>query len=299
MINDYTLREFKVWEKKFVYRVSVDAGTLRQGTNTYTLRFLYSDGRSEEKETITVYHYADKDAENTLRRELNTKLLAAYNSSENQAKREANIMKEKNKILALDPQYHYNRAWEVYALSLMYLDTPDIATIAEEVQKRAMGMGVKINLSPLDSKAIATMMKEWKENYDMLIVGFEAPNRISNINPVFSSTSVNSGINFSNIEDKKLDELLQKLRTTVNQSEQVQKDITERIRNNAIMIPLYTVNRYFYYDKNILDTSFTSVFPSFTILPDTLKGSYIKSSFSLNFQNKSFIWFFRWIISQF
>lgn len=300
MINDYTLREFKPWEGKFIYRVSLDAGTFKQGTNTYALRFVYPDGRVENKETITVYNYADKDAENTLRRELNTRLLAAYNSPENQAQRTAKIAKEKNAIMALDPQYHYNRAWEIYALTLMYLDTPDIAPIALEVQKRAMGMGVKINLSPLDSKAIATMMKEWKENYDMLIVGFEAPSRISNINPVFSSTNVDSGINFSNIEDKQLDVLLQRLRTTADHSEllQIKKDLTQRIREDALMIPLYTVNRYFYYDKNILKTEFPPIFPSFVILSDTLKDAYIKSHFSLNLGEKWFVWFFRWMAAQ-
>ena len=122
----------------------------------------------------------------------------------------------------------------------------------------------------------------------MLIVGFEAPSRISNINPVFFFFFFYSGINFSYIEVKEIDVLLQCLITTADHSEllQIKKDLTQRIREDALMIPLYTVNRYFYYDKNILKTEFTPIFPSFVILSDTLKDAYIKSHFSLNLGEK-------------
>jgi hypothetical protein len=58
------------------------------------------------------------------------------------------------------------------------------------------------------------MISSGKKEYDILIVGVEAPGNIAKIGQVFQSDEAGKGINFANIQSKTLDDLFLDLRST-------------------------------------------------------------------------------------
>ncbi len=50
----------------------------------------------------------------------------------------------------------------------------------------------------------------------------------------------------------------------------VEQSITDFVKKNALMIPLYSVNRSLYLDKNISNTKLPTILPDLTVLPASL-----------------------------
>lgn len=121
----------------------------------------------------------------------------------------------------------------------------------------------------------------------MLIIGFDAPSRITNIIPIFHSSEAKKGINFSKIQSKKLDTLLDQFRlSTYDLKERiaVEDSLIEEIRKEAIMLPIYSPNRNLYIDKNIRSTEFSKIIPNIDLIPYMLEKSFIKDELHMNFE---------------
>ena len=121
----------------------------------------------------------------------------------------------------------------------------------------------------------------------MLIIGFDAPSRITNIIPIFHSTEAKKGINFSKIRSKKLDTLLDEFRlNTYNKTERkaIEESLITEIQKEAIILPFYSPNRLLYIDKNMKNLAIAKIIPNIDLLAYMLEATFIKDELVMSFQ---------------
>ena len=71
------------------------------------------------------------------------------------------INEEKVKIQALNPRYYYSDKYTPYELRLIYLSDPaSLETYATNISNTLLGLGLKINISAMNSKDFSLMLQK-------------------------------------------------------------------------------------------------------------------------------------------
>jgi hypothetical protein len=74
-------------------------------------------------------------------------------------------------------------------------------------------LGVKTELIALSPKEVQTLITKGEHTYDLLVIGISVEGSLSSIGQLFSNNGTkSSSINFSNIDNKTLDNLFTELR---------------------------------------------------------------------------------------
>lgn len=299
-VNNYQLSQFTPWNENFFYRAKKEAGTLKDGKNTYTLAFSYSTGKILTQETLTIYAYQNSLESELKKKELLDEQIQKINNPEVLAKKKAELEEKKKEYQALDPRYYYTKDKKQFTLLLQYFEQGNdgnIGNIAKEIEQELLDIGIKVNIEALWKEQLAAA-RNGEKKYDMLIIGFDAPSRITNIIPIFHSSEAKKGINFSKIQSKKLDTLLDQFRlSTYDLKERiaVEDSLIEEIKKEAIILPIYSPNRNLYIDKNIRSAEFSKIIPNIDLIPYMLEKSFIKDELHMNFEWKWIGHFFSWI----
>jgi hypothetical protein len=124
LINDYTLREYIPGNTLYVYRVSVENGTLKEGKNTYTLNLKNSDSQTIFQETLTVYYSPDATKLQSYRDEVDREYLARKNTPAMIADRERKKQETLQKLEVLDEHYYYNEKFEPFTIKVAFMTGP-------------------------------------------------------------------------------------------------------------------------------------------------------------------------------
>jgi ABC-type transport system substrate-binding protein len=142
------------------------------------------------------------------------------------------------------------------------------------------------------------MLKEGKKDYDFIIIGFEANNRLSRIGQIFLSTEAKNGINFAKIESKKLDTLFAELRVAPLQeeTEKIQKEILEYIQSEGFFLTLSSPLHSLYIDKNLKGVRKIPLFQDISTLHSVVATASIKDAYVITTEGKNIARFFSWIV---
>jgi hypothetical protein len=123
-INDYILKEYIPGNDQYVYRVSTENGTLKEGKNTYTLNLRNSDNQTIFQETLTVYYSPDALTLQKFRDDVNKEYLARKNTPAMIADRERKKQESLKQIQTLDEHYYYNEKSEPFTIKVAYITGP-------------------------------------------------------------------------------------------------------------------------------------------------------------------------------
>lgn len=200
-INNYTLKEYPAGNTEFVYKISTDAGTLKNGKNIYTLKLAQKDGTVLTEE-LTIYHTLDATTMQNYQNEVEAMLLAEVNTPEKIAEREAEKQKKITEIQALTDHAYYNDKYEPFTLKLAFISDNEASTrYAEFIMKEISELGITTESIAMTTKELDAMIKSGEKNYDMIVVGIQSPGTVADIGSSFFS-STNGNPNFANISSK-------------------------------------------------------------------------------------------------
>lgn len=97
------------------------------------------------------------------------------------------------------------------------------------------------------------MIQSGTKDYDMLLIGIEAPGNIARIGRAFLSSDAGAGVNFSNIQSKNLDGLFEVLRSTtdVMHATEIKQEILSYMQDMSFFLPISSPEHTLYKDRNI------------------------------------------------
>lgn len=151
-MNNYQLSQFTPGNENFFYRAKKEAGTLKDGKNTYTLAFSYATGKILTQETLTIYAYQNNLESELKKKELLDEQIQKINNPEVLAKKKTELEEKKKEYQALDPRYYYTKDKKQFALLLQYFEQgndENIGNIAKEIEQELLDIGIKVNIEAL------------------------------------------------------------------------------------------------------------------------------------------------------
>lgn len=299
-IGDYTLQEYKPGNTEFAYKISEVNGTIKEGENRYTLK-LNSGSENPIQETLTYYFSDNTGALEEYRTQVNSGYLARINTPALIAERQRKKDEKKSKLISLDDRYYYNSEWEIFKLKVAYTTGPQGTELyAQEIEKILKNLGVMTELVAYKTSDVEDLIRSWKKDYDMLIIGIETPGNIWHIGQLFLSSEAWVGVNFSNIESPKLDELFISLRTAtdVENVRKITADITNFMQEESFFLPISSPQRKIYIDRNLKWVHPISVAPDISEFYSMFNYVSIKDTYIMNMTGKSVLQFFTWILDQ-
>lgn len=298
IINGYTLQEFRPWNNRFTYKVSLTDGTLKEWDNTYTLEFESLAGQTTPRDSITLWYYRDTEKLKSAQKNLEDTYLAKLNTPELVAERLKKAAEEKKKLQELNPRFYYNKEYQPFELKLMYLSDPwSLENYAKSVSESLLAIGIKTEISVISSKDFSVMLQKGEKNYDLLIIGFEANGRFSRIGQIFLSSEAKKWINFAKIESKNLDSLFANLRVSyiTEKTDEILHKIGDIMQTEAFFLPISSPLHVLYVDRWLKWVKTISTFQDITTLYSVLEKVSIKEQYVLHLEGKWLLWFFSWI----
>lgn len=300
-INGYSLREYIPGSTIFAYKVSTLWGTLVDWKNTYILSLGLSSGKIET-ETLTLYTSTDT----TKMKEYRKQERDAYNNNQNTpalvANRERSKEKQIEQVQSLRDEYYYNNKNEIFQIKIWYITGPQSTeSYAKNIDAALRLLGVKTELIPYGPKDIQAIIASWERKYDMLVIGVSVEWSISSIGRLFSSNeSKSSGVNFSNVENKALDNLFVELRGTTESSklDKIKQSITKIMNTESFFVPISSPYHRIWVDRNIKWMPQVDIIPDIASFVSIFIGTSIKENYIRNMQDKSVTGFFSWIVSK-
>lgn len=298
-INDYQLKNFSPKERKFYYRAKVDMGTLKNGANTYSLAF-ETDGKRTWKETATLFLATTPEEAEAKEKEYAAKLSSEKNAALAQEQKKSEEKKAlTTKINALDPAYYYNKDLKKFTISFVYTkQTPYMEALATEIANRVRTLGIDVQVSPLSTEDLQTVISKGDKQYSMILTGINLGLFDYNIFPFLHSGQAEKGFNFAKLKNISLDILLEKLKSSQLNSDSLkylQGQILDILRKENAFVPLYSPYNTFFADKNLKQIKPVPVLPYSSSLYDIGENMYVKEKLSLNFEGKNFSGFMNWL----
>lgn len=298
-INNYTLREYSAGSTQFVYKISSEAGTLKNGKNTYELKLAQKDG-STLTETLTIYHTLNAEQMNTYKWEVEQNLLAELNTPEKIAERENSKQEKLTKIEALDPSLYYNANYEPFSLKLAYIAEKEVGNIYTEFTASALKeMGISVELNPLEAKALDAMIKSGEKNYDMIIVGVRSPGTIADLGTAFFS-SEKGNPNFANISSKNFVNLFEQLKNTPDpeHATELKNKIINFMNQENFYLPISQPIHKFYMHMDVKWMKMPKIIDNHSSLAFVFDTLSKREDYEKNTEWKNISGFFSWFGSQ-
>lgn len=150
-------------------------------------------------------------------------------------------------------------------LKVVYKDDPTLDTVAKELQKQWEPLGIKTNLIAQDFTDLQNNFLKTRD-YDVLIIGERIGSNID-LYPYFHSSQLQyPGLNFPLYKNVAVDNLLDKIRLTIDSTAQKKflAQAYEKISADMPMVPLYTPENTVYISKRVK----SSFIPSYPTAPE-------------------------------
>ncbi len=296
-IGEYALQEFRPGNTEFAYKISETNGTIKAWKNTYEL-LLNSGTTTATGETLTIYFSADTGALDGFKKEVDSVYLERLNTpaliAERQSKKE-----ERKKIFAeLDDRYYYDAKWEAFSLKVWYVTwVQGTDFYALKVEKILKDLGIFTELVAYKASDIADIIKTGKKEYDILILWIETPGNIGHIGQLFLSSEADVGVNFSNIESPRLDEMFISLRSATEKDKVngITQEITSFMREESFFLPLSSPLKTIYVDRNLKWVKPIEVVPDISYFYNAFNYVSIKDTYIIETVGKSITGYVSWI----
>lgn len=301
-INDYKLSNYKAWNQKFYYRLKENYKNIKEWVNSYKIIF-NENWKKVLKEEIFFIYSKDKNKLEKYKKDF-IKNLFIKEQKEKEKLLEATVKVEidKNKLeklSSLDDNFYYNENLEKYSLNLYYVSTEkDLEKTAIYIKNTLTDIWINIELYPIRISNITNILQN-KNEYDMILTWVNLWIFNYNIFPYFHSSQVKNWYNFSNYKKTSLDILLEDLKSEIKTKDEIkhiENKILEILKKEQIIKTLYTPKINLLIDKNIKNISVPKLLTSKTDRKLIYNNIYIKEEKIINFQNKWFINFIKFLI---
>ncbi len=301
-INDYKLSNYKAWNQKFYYRLKENYKNIKEWVNSYKIIF-NENWKKVLKEEIFFIYSKDKNKLEKYKKDF-IKNLFIKEQKEKEKLLEATVKVEidKNKLeklSSLDDNFYYNENLEKYSLNLYYVSTEkDLEKTAIYIKNTLTDIWINIELYPIKISNITNILQN-KNEYDMILTWVNLWIFNYNIFPYFHSSQVKNWYNFSNYKKTSLDILLEDLKSEIKTKDEIkhiENKILEILKKEQIIKTLYTPKINLLIDKNIKNISVPKLLTSKTDRKLIYNNIYIKEEKIINFQNKWFINFIKFLI---
>ncbi len=297
-INDYQLKSFVPWNKKFYFKANLTFKTLKIWKNVYNLYFEVN-WKKVKKDVFTIYYYTNSEELKKKKEEINNQFLKNKPLSANDIKK-INTDKEKEiKIIEkLDNAYFYDKNYNKFSLTLEYVNEWKFFDhITQKIQDELKFIWINVIIKEINQKWIEDIITKWIKNYDLLLTWINNWLISYNIATFFHSWQAKIWFNLSKIKNIQLDLLLENLKSKLldeNKLNIIKNDVLKIIKNEAILKTFHSPYISFYIDKNLKNIKTFNTLPYKYYTYDIIKNSYIKEQKIINFNNKNLNWFFIW-----
>ncbi len=298
IINWYQLKEFRPWNKKFSYRVSVEDKTIVEGKNTYLLEGKIGDTETTTGEILTLYYTKDEAKMTEYKKSVDEEYRARNNTPALIAEREREKQKQLEAAAALNPQYYYNKEWKEFRITVAYVTgIQSTESYAKTIENTLRKLSIMTELVTLEPKALQEIITTGKKEYDIIIAWVSAWETISEIGQLFDPSKAWKWVNLSNIEIPKLSTLFSELRsaTLPEQIDKITTDIIKIMEEESFFFPISSPIHTLYIDRNLKWIRNIPVIGWPKAIYDILEFASIKDEYVFNYESKSFMWFFGWI----
>ncbi len=297
-INGRSLLEFKKENPDFFYRISEENKNVKTGKNTYTAEFFNKNKARIAIETLTVYYSTDSDTLAGYKKSIDDEYIARKNTPALIAEREKVKKLAHEKIEKLDERYYYTRDGKPFEITVSYVNGRESTeSYAKIVEATLANLSIKTTISAITPEQVSEMIKTGKKDYDILIIGIEAPGNIARIGQTFLSTEAWAWVNFSNIQSKTLDELFTTFRSTTGTGSvaEIQGKIVSIMQKESFFLPISSPLHTLYIDRNLKWVEQIDTIPNISSLWNILDSVSIKDAYIINSNGKWFFNFFSWI----
>lgn len=294
-INNYTLKEYSTGNTEFVYKISTDAGTLKNGKNTYTLKLAQQDG-STLTEILTIYHTLDAEVMQTYKNEVEWQLLAELNTPEKIAERETAKAQKITEIEALADNTYYNDKYEPFTLKLAFISDNEASTrYAEFTMQEISELGITVEWIAMTTKELDAMIKSGEKNYDMIIVGIQSPGTVADMGSSFFS-STNGNPNFANISSKNFVSDFEALKNVSdeNKANEAENKIINFMNEHNFYLPISQPEHIIYVHGDVKWLTIPKIVGNTASLANTFSIISKKEEYKLA-GNKSISGFISWL----
>ncbi|MBX9809897.1 hypothetical protein K2X92_05905, partial [Candidatus Gracilibacteria bacterium] len=300
--NGYTLKEFIPGNTIFAYKVSQAMGSLKEGKNEYNLVLELGNAKNDT-EILTVYAATGSGKLEEYKKQLQDEYSATQNTPALVANRERAKQDKINQIRELQDEYYFNSKNEIFVIKIGYIIGPQSTELyAKRIDEALKLLGIKTELIAYSAKDIQAIITSGDRKYDILVIGISVEGSLASIGKLFSnSDSKASGLNFSNIENKTLDNLFAELRGTTefDKIEKIEQSISKIMNTESFFVPISSPYHRIWVDRNIKGMPKIEVIPDIAAFVDVFVGTSIKENYIRNTKDKSISGFFHWIVSQF
>jgi hypothetical protein len=304
-VNDYKLAKFTAGGTRFSYLARVSMANLKEGANSYKLSFAYADGSRKDIETLTVYYSADPAKLATMRTGVlaaRKPVVSAADPVESQ-KRLSTLKQSLGQARDLDPKYYYNRDFVRFTLDLLYTSQSGVSPVLVDNVRDSLGMiGIYLNSREINIDEIKEIVRTGEKKYDALLTGINLGIFGYNVFPFFHSGQAKGGLNFSGIKNVKLDIELERLKTRIENGENldsVRSSISSILAREAIIRPYYSAYANWFVDRTIRGRLDVRVVPSAAFLHELLEPAFVSERYDVDWHGKSLLGFVRWIDDRF
>ncbi len=324
-VNDYKITNFKSWDSEFYYRLKESIWNINAWKNSYKIYFEINGEKVFQEEIIFIY-YHDKDKLAEEEKNLAISLYRAEKEAEIK-KSEAEAQKQKEeaenkkvntwavettedkakkeqlaKLEALDENIFYSKDLKPFTLKLYYIwdwkkETTETVAFIENSLKELWITVESIWFSVNDLIKIISN----KNDYDMILSWVHLWYLNFNLFPYLHSSQVKTWYNFSSIKKPSLDVLIEEMKENIYTEEKTQeyeKKILDILKSENTLKTLYSPKVNLLVDKSIkIDKTYSSL-PYKSERSSILENSYIKEETNINWKEKSFSGFFKYIFKK-
>ena len=297
---EYKLNGFSFWDDVFNYRLSETFESITPWENSYKIYYETAGERKFIEEVVYIYNTDPQELRNiesTFFR--NSPLDEVKTSKDNALLLKSDTLKE---LESLDNDFYYDENGNTYNLKLVYarsdaLMEKTVETIKDLFRKK----WVEIQTRWLSLWEITASLRDENLEYDIVLIGINLGYFDSDIFPYFHSSQIENGYNFSNFEKLSLDILLEELKSN-NLSASKRTELTTKIldilaKENIAKV-LYTPKIQLLVDKNIKNFNFPLYLPDSRHRYFPILDSYLEEKKSINFDEKWFWGFIRYLFLQ-
>lgn len=301
-IDDYKLKWFSKGDDYFYFRLKEETyETIKEWKNEYKVYF-EKDWKKTLKDEIVVFYYKDKEKLTTAKEDFykwfvkNEEIITGTKTDT-----PAIDPSIKAKLDAIDDKYFYNKNLEKFSLKLMYIWwEKDLADTSEFIKTTLWEYGIDVQAQAINLSDLSKLISSWNssESYDMMLAWINLWYFDFNIYPYFHSSQAKLWYNFSNIKKLSLDIMLEDINSnklTSDKVKELQTKSLEIIKEEQVVKTLYTPLVNFLVDKNIKDFKMDSSLPNQVSRFDYLQNIYVNEKRNINYENKWFIDFFRFL----
>lgn len=291
VVNDYTLQNFTIGKKQFVYNAKKSFKNIVDGKNTYKVVFYGVGTKVIDQETLTLYYHSDTNELKKIQDEwLKSVTPAAV---------------EKPPVVEvpaqnLDPKKLYKNNVPLRLTIVVQADVPLLDSVAQKISDKLQELGSETQILSMSVSDIKKNLQNPDFKYDIVLSGINLGLFHYNILPFFHSGQVKEGFNISRIRSTSLDTIMERI------SEQLYTSSPDKLRaletsaqkileQEHVIFPLASPYEYIKSKDTVLGFTPPEFLPGREIFVDVLSNSYFKRGYKRTQEAKTFAWFSVWL----